>query len=399
MLHGSEAGPLTSRISAARSTPWTSIRTVLLVLRVVVLVAVVVDVPMYPSSAAERYIQIAHEPGVPYRDFEVEYPPGELLFALLAGAGGLGTARALLAVVAFTGDVATFLLLRRSWSARIADRYLLLGTPLLIFIYRRIDLAAVALAVAAIALVRRGRSTSGGITLASAVLTRAWPIALVPLLFVQRSLRAAAGAAIAAAVGVSVWIAVGGGHGVRETFTSRGATGWELESFVGVIVWALTSDHRFEAGANRAGVIPGWFGPVAAIGLVAVSIAIWIRAGRFRDELDPAGAPSVAAIASLLVFAPILSPQYASWLLPWAAIAGEENRAWTGAVAVPVILTAALVSGWFLDLALGPGRDQLLIFSRNLSLVAVVGMYFFTTRAGYPVAPERPTVADPRSGS
>ena len=49
------------------------------------------------------------------------------------------------------------------------------------------------------------------------------------------------------------WFLIGGADAFRQVGTFRGATGWELESTVGVVVWALTGEHRFEAGANRTG--------------------------------------------------------------------------------------------------------------------------------------------------
>jgi hypothetical protein len=151
----------------------------------------------------------------------------------------------------------------------------------------------------------------------------------------------------------------------------------------GVIVWAVTGEHRFESGANRTGVIPPWATVATAVAAVGLIAAVWWRARDVRAAGDIAGAPSLAAVASLLVIAPILSPQYVSWLLPWGAIAGEDGPSWTTAVAVPILLTSVLVTGWFLDWHLGAGRDQLLLFARNISLVALVVAYFMRrTEAG-----------------
>ena len=40
------------------------------------------------------------------------------------------------------------------------------------------------------------------------------------------------------------------------------------------------------------------------------------------------------------------------------------------------VLTAMIVASWYLHLGLGPGRTQVLLTIRNLSVFAIVGAYF-----------------------
>jgi hypothetical protein len=70
-----------------------------------------------------------------------------------------------------------------------------------------------------------------------------------------------------------------------------------------------------------------------------------------------------------LVCAPVFSPQYVAWLLPWAAVAGGR---WARATAVPVVITGALLTVWYLDWNLGPGWNQLILTVRNLAVMAIV---------------------------
>ena len=365
----------------------------LLGVRAVVLISVIVDVPDFHSAASERYRVIAETSGRPYRDFDVEYAPGELAIAEAVGSGTSAAARGLLAVIAFSGDVVAFAAIRRGWGADAARRYLWLGLPLLIFIYRRADLATAALTVTALMLARRHREGAGGLAMAAAFLTRLWPVILAPIWAIERNLRALWVFAVAASSGVIAWVAYGGLDGVGQVSSFRGATGWELESSVGVVVWALTDEHRFEAGANRTGIVPAWAGPVMLASLVAIFAIIWLRARGSRSE--PAGPPALAAVAALLVVSPLLSPQYASWLLPWAAIAGVGGRRFTIAASVPIALTGAVVTGWSLDLGLGAGPDQAILFLRNCSLVAIVVTYFVWTRPDRPEVPARHGSAAP----
>jgi hypothetical protein len=131
--------------------------------------------------------------------------------------------------------------------------------------------------------------------------------------------------------------------------------------------------HRFEEGANRSGSIPAG-APEALLLLTVVTVtAIWLLARR-RDE-EPAGAPALAAVAALLVFTPVFSPQYVAWLLPWAAVAGGDGRRWTWLGAAPVIITGALVTIWYVDIDLGPGGNQLVLGARNLSVIVIVAVY------------------------
>ena len=355
----------------------------LLGLRSVVLISVLVDVPDFQSAASERYRVIAEAVGRPYRDFEVEYAPGEIAIAEAVGSGTSASARRLLALIAFSGDITAFGAIRRGWGADAARRYLWLGLPLLIFIYRRADLVTVALAVTALMLARRHREGAGGLAMTAAFLTRLWPVILTPIWAIERNLRALWVFAAAASAGVIAWAAYGGPDGIGQVSSFRGATGWELESSVGVVVWAITDEHRFEAGANRTGIVPGWAGPAMLVILIALFALIWLRARHPGSE--PAGPAALAAVAALLIVSPLLSPQYVSWLLPWAAIAGVGRR-FTTVAAVPIVLTGAIVTGWSLDLGLGAGPDQTILFLRNCSLVAIVVTYFVWTR------PDRPAV-------
>jgi hypothetical protein len=346
----------------------------LLILRVAVLISVIVDVPHFPSSAATRFHELAHLPGAPYRDFTVEYPIGELALITAIGGWSLGIARALLALVAFGADLVAFACLAAGWGREVARRYLLVGAPLLVFIYRRSDLLAVALAAGGMLACRRGREIRGGALLGLGVLAKLWPAVLLPALVLQRRARSLAAAAVTAAAGLAGWLALGGPDGIRQVVSLRGAAGWELESTVGAVVWPIVGDYRFEQGANRTGSIPGWARLVMAALLIAGLAAVWWRAR--RAQVDPVGPPALVAIAILLVLSPVLSPQYMAWLLPWAAISSLDAPRLARAAAVPVVLTGAILAAWYLDVHLGRPANQTLMILRNVSLLALPILWF-----------------------
>jgi hypothetical protein len=259
-------------------------------------------------------------------------------------------------------------------------RYLWVGAPLLIFIYRRSDLVPVALAALALSLARRDRERAGGIALGVAVLTKIWPLVVAPALALERRVRALGMAAIAAGAGLAAWIAIGGFGALHQVGTFRGSTGWEIGSTVGVPVWAFTGSYRFEEGANRSGTIPAGAPEALLLAVVVTVTAIWLLARR-RDQA-PAGPPAMAAVAALLALAPVFSPQYVVWLLPWAAVAGGDGRRWTWLGAAPVIITGALVTIWYVDIDLGPGGNQLALGARNLAVIVIVAFYLVDALRG-----------------
>ncbi len=358
----------------------------LIALRVAVCALVIVDVPAFRSAAAGRFHEIAATPGIPYRDFAVEYPIGELGIATLVGLGSLGAARVILALLALGADLTAFTSVWFGWGLTAARRYLWLGTPLLVFIYRRADLVAVALAVLGLALAeRRGRERSGGAVLGLAGLIKLWPCALVPVVLIGRRVRAAVFFGAVFVGGVAGWFALGGASGITQVTSFRGATGWELESSVGTVVWAATGDYRFEAGANRTGLVPGWSRVVLLVLLVASVTVVWLQARRLWEQrrMDPAGVPSLVVLSIVLVLSPLLSPQYVAWLVPWGAIGAREGRRWWWMALTPCLLTGITVASWYLGLTGGHAwRSQALLIVRNLSLLAIPVMWFLARGRG-----------------
>src|SRR5450631_137138 len=147
--------------------------------------------------------------GDPYRDFPVEYPPVmlgaiELLDSSTTHAAIVATMWTQLAL-----DLIVVALILWGWGRRAALAYLIIGFPLICypFLYLRLDLLSVALAVAGLALVRRRRPAWGGAVLAVAVFSKLWPILLVPGLVARRSWRAMASFAALAGVGLAAWVA------------------------------------------------------------------------------------------------------------------------------------------------------------------------------------------------
>jgi hypothetical protein len=331
---------------------------VLLAVRLLMGVAAADSHSVISDADIGRFHQIATADGRPYRDVEIEYAPAETIAIELIAGGDVGSTALRLAALALTCDLLAFAGLWYGWGRRPAALYLLIGVPLVPFIYSRLDPLVVMLAIWGLALARRRWERAGGGTLALAALTKLWPLVVAPTLLIERRMRAARWFACLFAAGVAAWIAYGGVGAIRQVVSFRDATGWEVESTIGSIVWLLTGGPvRLEGGAPRVGEIPGWSRALLLVILVAVLGAVWARAR--ERHTDAAGAPSLAALAALLALSPLFSLQYALWLAPWAAIAWAEPRtARIGRIGFAISLLTGILA--FLYIRIEPTQWNLL---------------------------------------
>ena len=354
----------------------------LVLLRVVGLAVVLDSGDAYKRTSAfgydtGRYHVIAEKPGTPYRDFEVEYPPGSLALVEVVHGPTKADTMQLTGVVMLLLDFVAAAGVAYGWGRRAAIAYLALGLPLMFppFIYFRVDLLSVALAIWGFALVKRRREVVGGALMGVAVLAEVL------------AARAAPGAARAPAVARDDDDArdVGGG-GARVGRVGRHrrpATGPHVPrrdrlEHRELRRWLLPDRRRWRdlqaVGAVRTGHVPGWASPLLGLVLVAGLGALWWRLSRCKPTDDGIieGVAPVAAICLFLVCSPVLSPQYLVWLLPFGAICwvrGQRTTAWL--VAASVVLTMLLTKTYagFVGMDLG---TYSLLTARNLVLVATI---------------------------
>jgi hypothetical protein len=350
-----------------------------------------------------RYTEIANTPGRPYQDFSVEYMPVEVLtIRTLVGASPAVTFHRVVGL-SLVSDLLVFGAMWFGWGRRSAALYVALSLPLLTFLYFRIDLLSVALSVWAFALVRRGRDAPGGALLALAVLTKLWPLVLVPALIVERRGKALLWAAATGMGGLAIWLAYGGVDALRQVTTFRGATGWEVESTIGDLVWILTGGPiRLEQGSTRVGTVPEWARVALVLVLLGTVGAIWRRAAASRAStsgraLGPPvlGEPALGALGALLALSPLFSLQYASWLAPWGALAvTKSSDARLGRAAFAAIALTGVLSIELSSLAGSPATwegplAQMVIIVRDGLCVALPLFYLSRT-----LAPGRPRTGE-----
>ena len=312
----------------------------------------------------QRFSALSVAAGTPYRDYPVEYAPVELGVIRVIGSGDTRATAIRLVILCFLLDLLAFAGMWSGWGRRTAITYLWLGVPLLVLRYARLWYLPVALSVWAFALLRKRRPNVGGVVAALAVFAKLWPIALAPA-FLAEARRRSFAFVIAGVVGGVGWLLLGGIGGVRQVLTFRSATGWEIESTVGSIVWLFGGgEPRWEAGALRVGSSEGltW---LPAVVLVVLLCAVWWKALRSGRE-DLVGVPSLVAMCALLACSPLFSLQYAGWLTPWAAIAGRDSRRIPIASAwMIIVLTAGVTVALWQHADILGGLGAAMLLARN----------------------------------
>ena len=373
------------------------------------------DVPVYV-----HYADLMRGGQVPYRDFRFEYPPAALAailvpfylswsyatsFAVLMGVCGAGciaaAASALRAVEA--GAV-------RTWAALLA-----IGVSPLVagsLFDTRFDLWPALLAVATLAAVVRERPVVSGVLLGLGFAAKLWPAVLLPIALVhlwRRRGRPGAFAAAAAFVAVSVAcflpFAILGADGVHAMFADQLDRPLQVESLgaavlmaaqhFGMTPLATVTSHGAQALSGRGA---GLAATLSTILEVAMVVVVWVLFARRRN----AGGEAVlvaagAAVAALVAFDRVLSPQYLIWLAPFVPLV----RGGRGVVAGGLLLLAlGLTQTWFpwhyWSLALHHASPwSWYLLTRDLALVALAGVLLLELsllrdsavgRAGWPAA-------------
>ena len=345
-----------------------------------------------------RFQQMADEPGRPYADHEVEYPPGSVvLIEALAGGGVVRTHR-LLVTLSLAVDLGVAALVRRLGGDRAAGAYLLLGLPLVPMGLLRFDLWAALAAVGAVAVAassttaRRGTDVAVdiavGVLVAAGALVKVWPALLVAGLWAVGRGRAAVASLVAMAAAGVAWLTWAGAglDPVRQVLSLRGATGWHLESIPGSLVALFgSSQPELQLDAFRIGHLDGRLVLAGRVVTLAVVAALAVGVRRSRRTVGSVASDGAAdrlalvmlgATGALIVTAPLLSPQFLLWLTPWAALQLTAGSSDTARRLVALTAVATIVTGVTLTVFGPPDVGQplpaLLLLGRDAALVALI---------------------------
>lgn len=380
------------------------------------------DTPVY-----RHYGEQVAAGAVPYRDFDVEYPPLALpafvLPALLTSTpDGYHAVFVTLMVVflAAVGGLAGLSLhllraparRRRAALAALAAGLLLLGP----FTLTRFDLVPAALTSAALAALLAGRSRAGAALLGLAVAAKLYPAVLVPHLLARAWRRhgrrealvqlGALSAALAAAYVPFLLVAPDGVW--RSTWRQLGRP-LQIESLGASVLLALHQAVALPLGWASSFGSQNLTGTLAAatatletgLGLAAL-LVVWALVARGPSGDEHLVRLAAAAVVAFVAFGKVLSPQFLVWLVPLVPLVGGRRGI---AASILVLAACGLTRLWFPDrywqlvTTLG-GWETWLVLARNLLLLAalavlVVPVLSLTARAR---APARSRARGPSAG-
>jgi hypothetical protein len=352
------------------------------------------DTPTY-----QNYGDATARGAVPYRDFKLEYPPGALPVFILPSLGHEGDHAAYdrwfdreMAVLGCLALLGTALCLRalRAGPIRTAVALGFFGvSPLLIgsVVLSRFDFWPAALAVLALAALLWDRPLPAAVLLGCAIGAKLWPAALLPLFITwivrTRGPRTAAvwtAGVVAVLAAIFLPFAILAPGGVGHSFYAQLARPLQLESLGGAFLIALHhvagttlhlsngfgSQNVTGTGTHAAEVV------TTIAGLLAL-IAVWALYARGPATGGRLAAHSAAAVAALIAFGKVFSPQFVIWLVPFVLLVGGLRGLAGGALLAAVLgLTHAWFPHHYWDLAqrFAPTQSGELL-ARDLCVVAL----------------------------
>lgn len=356
------------------------------------------DIAVYQNYAGS----IRHG-GVPYRDFPFEYPPAALpalvlpaymswsfatSFAVLMGVcGGACIALAASALRAVGAGVV------RTWVVLLAIGVapLVLGS----LYVTHFDLWPTLLAVGALVAIIRERPVVSGVLLGLGLAAKLWPAVLLPIgvvyLWRRRGRRAGLvllGSFVAVAAACFLPFVVLAPDGVRAMFADQLDRPLQVESLgaavlmaaqrLGMRPLATVNSHGAQALSGHGA---GLAADLSTVLEVATVVAIWIIFARRRNPDGEAVLLAAgAAIAALVAFDRVLSPQYLIWIVPFVLlVSGERGLVVGGLLFLALGLTQAWqVADHYWSLALHHAAPySWYLLARDLILVLIAAVLLF----------------------
>jgi hypothetical protein len=298
----------------------------------------------------------------------------------------------------------------RTWAALLAIGIspLVLGS----LFDTRFDLWPTLLAVGALAALVRDRPAVSGLLLGLGFAGKLWPAVLLPIAVAhlwRRRGRSAALVHVAAFVAVAAAcflpFAVLAPGGLRAMFADQLGRPLQVESLGAAVLMAAehfglhplatVTSHGAQALSGRGA---GLAADLSTVLEVVAVVAVWIVFARRRSANGEATLlAAAAAMAALVAFDRVLSPQYLIWLAPFIPLVRGGRGVFAGAL---LLLALGLTQTWFpwhyWSLALDHAAPwSWYLLSRDLALVALAGLLVLELslardsgagRAGWPAA-------------
>ncbi len=318
--------------------------------------AAIVDTPVYRG-----YGDAVLAGRVPYRDFDLEYPPGALPAFVLPAFGESARYDALFELLMLACGAAAVVCVALALAAvRTSTAWLFGGvafaalSPLLLgpVVLTRYDLWPALLTVGALAALAADRDRLGLGLLGAAVAAKLYPFVLLPLGLVYVA-RRKGGREAAVALGVFALVvalvvlpfALVAPGGVWDSLTRQTGRPLQIESLGAGVLLAAHRLALYEASVesshgsqNLAGDLPDLLAHVQTVLQALAVAAVWVVFARRRARADGLLVASAAAVAAFVAFGKVLSPQFLIWLLPLVPLVAARR-----ALAPALLLAAGLV--------------------------------------------------------
>jgi hypothetical protein len=369
----------------------------------------IIDTPIYQRYGNE----IAHG-HVPYRDFQLEYPPGALpMFALpgLVSHGGHdqdvrpGFRRTFETLMWMCGALA---LLAMAYTLRFvggalwapllfaALAPLALGTVIL----SRFDLWPAALAAGGIAALVGGRFRLGHVLLGIGAAAKFYPGVLLPLAVAytwklrgRREALVCLGLAVGVFAVVFVPFLVVAPHGLWHSLQVQLERPLQVESLGSAFLLVAHNVFGFdlagETGHGSQNVAGGAAHLLAVLSsVVQAGVLVWIWWTFARGPATAAGLvrACAAAVCAFVAFGKVLSPQFLIWLIPVVPLVRGRRGLWAAGLLLAALLLTQI---WFpfryfrLALDFETGLSWVLL-ARDLTLVALALLLAWPSRKARP---------------
>jgi Glycosyltransferase family 87 len=349
----------------------------------------IIDTPTY-----QRYGDAVLDGQVPYRDFDLEYPPAALpafVVPALAREDDYSSAFELLMWACAVAAVVALGLALAAVDASPARLYaaiaflalapLALGTVIL----SRFDFWPGALTIGAVAAFVGRRERLGFGVLGLAVAAKIYPLVLLPLALVwtarrrgTRELWIGLGCFVGILVLCFVPFLILSPGGVAHSFGTQLGRPLQIESLGASLLLAAQQLRIYDASVesshgsqNLAGSLPDTLAALqTALQIVAVG-AVWALFATKDRGREGLLAGSAAAVAAFIALGKVLSPQFLIWLLPLVpAVAGAGGLAACGVLLIAMVTTQLWFPFRYWDVvALEP--VGWLVVVRNFLLVAL----------------------------
>jgi uncharacterized membrane protein len=349
----------------------------------------IIDTPVY-----QEYGEAMTAGEVPYRDFELEYPPAALPVFWLPTLGPAEHYRSIFEALMWICAAAMLALVVQAAAVREASPTHLLAAAVFVGLFplalgtvvlTRYDLWPAALTAAALAAVLAGRERLGLAVLGVAVAAKIYPLVLLPPLLIYLAKRhgrkeAAIGLGIfALALGVIVLpFALVGAEGLVDSVERQLGRPLQIESLGASVLLAANRLGLYDptvvsthGSQNLAGGLPDALATVQTVLQAALLVGVWALFARGPATSARLVAACAGSVVVFVAFGKVLSPQFLIWLVPLVPLALGRIGLAAGAFLGSALVTTHV---WF------PTRywdvvalewEGWLVLGRNVLLVAL----------------------------